>query len=134
MASALVSQSDVFKLPLPSDNEGEFVYYDQGRPRDRVTGLTLRVRAAGSRRWVFYYRFGGSQKRPNIHVEDIAELYIDLLTRPKGQISGKIYNAAYENHTVAELAEIVRRTVMREMPELGEIAKEVAPAPAEDEG
>src|SRR3954453_5662261 len=57
--------------------------------------------------------FGGTQKRPNIHVEDIAELYIDLLTRPKELISGKIYNAAYENHTVAQLAEIVRNTVMR---------------------
>ena len=45
--------------------------------------------------------FGGSQKRPNIHIEDIAELYIDLLTRPKEQISGKTFNAAYENHTVA---------------------------------
>ena len=72
--------------------------------------------------------FGGSQKRPNIHVEDISELYIDLLTRPKELISGKTYNAAYENHTVAQLAEIVRNTVMREMPELGEIAITTTPS------
>jgi nucleoside-diphosphate-sugar epimerase len=72
--------------------------------------------------------FGGSQKRPNIHIEDITDLYIDLLTRPKEQISGAIYNAAYENHTVAALAEIVRDTVMREMPELGEIAITTTPS------
>ena len=27
--------------------------------------------------------FGGDQKRPNIHIEDITDLYVDLLSRPK---------------------------------------------------
>ncbi len=72
--------------------------------------------------------FGGSQKRPNIHVEDIAELYINLLTQPKELISGETFNAAYGNHTVAQLANIVRDTVMREMPELGEIAITTTPS------
>jgi integrase len=57
----LVSQSDVLKLPAP--NDGEALYYDKGRDKDRVTGLALRVRAAGSRRWMFFYRFGGAQRR-----------------------------------------------------------------------
>jgi nucleoside-diphosphate-sugar epimerase len=74
--------------------------------------------------------FGGSQKRPNIHVEDIAELYVALLDMPKEKIAGEIFNAGYENHTVAEIAEIVRTTVMREMPELGEI--EVVTTPSND--
>jgi nucleoside-diphosphate-sugar epimerase len=68
--------------------------------------------------------FGGSQKRPNIHVDDIADLYVDLLERPREQITGEIFNAAYENHTVAELGEMVRRVVSREMPELRPIAVE----------
>ena len=68
--------------------------------------------------------FGGSQKRPNIHVDDIADLYVDLLERPREQIAGEIFNAAYENHTVAELGEMVRRVVSREMPELRPIAVE----------
>jgi nucleoside-diphosphate-sugar epimerase len=68
--------------------------------------------------------FGGSQKRPNIHVEDITDLYIDLLERPREQISGQIFNAAYENHTVSELGEMVHDVVSREMPELGEIQVE----------
>lgn len=74
--------------------------------------------------------FGGSQKRPNIHIDDIAELYVDLLTFPDGKIAGKIFNAAYENSTVAELAEMVRRVVSREMPELKPI--EVVTAPTND--
>src|SRR2546428_8476805 len=51
--------------------------------------------------------FGGSQQRPNIHVDDIAELYVDLLERPAQQIAGQTFNAAYQNHTVAELGEMV---------------------------
>ena len=71
--------------------------------------------------------FGGGQKRPNIHIDDIAELYVDLLTLPADQISGRIFNAAYENHTIAELAEMVQRIVARELPELGPIALETVP-------
>ncbi len=55
--------------------------------------------------------FGGDQKRPNIHIEDITDLYTDLVTRPKEQIAGKIWNAGYENHRVSEIAEMVRQVV-----------------------
>jgi|SRR6516225_1139049 nucleoside-diphosphate-sugar epimerase len=55
--------------------------------------------------------FGGEQKRPNIHIEDITDLYLDLLSRPDSQIAGKVWNAGYENHRVAEIAEMVRKVV-----------------------
>ncbi|MBV9582032.1 MAG: SDR family oxidoreductase [Chloroflexi bacterium] len=72
--------------------------------------------------------FGGSQKRPNIHVDDIADLYVDLLERPSEQIAGKIFNAAYQNHTVSELGEMVRKVVSEKMPEIGEITMETTPS------
>ena len=72
--------------------------------------------------------FGGSQKRPNIHIEDITDLYVDLLDRPDEHIAGRIFNAAYQNRTVAELGEIVRSVVTREMPELGAISVETSPS------
>ena len=72
--------------------------------------------------------FGGTQKRPNIHVDDIAELYVDLLERPAEQIAGKTFNAAYQNHTVAELGEMVRRVVTEHMPDVGEITLETTPS------
>ena len=55
--------------------------------------------------------FGGEQKRPNIHIEDITDLYVDLLKLPKEQIAGKIWNAGYENHRVREIAEQVKDEV-----------------------
>jgi nucleoside-diphosphate-sugar epimerase len=61
--------------------------------------------------------FGGTQKRPNIHIDDITDLYIELLELPAAKIDGEIFNASYQNHTVAEIAEIVRSVVEQEMPE-----------------
>lgn len=61
--------------------------------------------------------FGGSQKRPNIHVEDIAELYVQLLEIPSDLIAGEIFNAAYQNHTISELAGMVKKIVEQEIPE-----------------
>jgi nucleoside-diphosphate-sugar epimerase len=65
--------------------------------------------------------FGGSQKRPNIHIDDIAELYVDLLDLPAELIAGETFNAAYQNNTVAELGEMARCVVSREMPHLAPI-------------
>jgi nucleoside-diphosphate-sugar epimerase len=72
--------------------------------------------------------FGGAQKRPNIHIEDITDLYVELLTAPAEMIAGKTFNAAYQNHTVAQLGEIVRAIVEREMPELAPIKVETSPS------
>jgi len=55
--------------------------------------------------------FGGSQKRPNIHIEDITDYYIDFLKYPKEKIAGQIFNAGYENHTVMEIAEMVKEVI-----------------------
>ena len=55
--------------------------------------------------------FGGSQMRPNIHIEDMTDLYVKSLEWPEEKIDGKIYNAGYENYRVAELAEKVREIV-----------------------
>jgi len=60
--------------------------------------------------------FGGTQKRPNIHIDDMADLYLFLLDQPDEKIDGKIFNAGYENHTLMELAEIVRKVVGEDLP------------------
>jgi nucleoside-diphosphate-sugar epimerase len=72
--------------------------------------------------------FGGHQKRPNIHIEDIADLYVDLLTRPPEQIAGEVFNAGYENFTVSELADQVKHIVEEEFPELAPIPIETTPS------
>jgi nucleoside-diphosphate-sugar epimerase len=61
--------------------------------------------------------FGGAQKRPTIHVEDLAELYARLLEYPAPLVAGEIFNVGHQNYTLAQLAEIVRKVVDGEMPE-----------------
>jgi len=55
--------------------------------------------------------FGGEQMRPNLHIEDMAELYIKSLEYPDTMIDGRIYNAGYENYRVKEIANMVRSVV-----------------------
>lgn len=55
--------------------------------------------------------FGGDQKRPNIHIEDMANFYLKAMQWPHEKIHRKIYNAGYENYTVNEIAEMVRDEV-----------------------
>ena len=55
--------------------------------------------------------FGGDQLRPNIHIADMVEAYMVLLTAHKDKIAGKIFNAGYENQPVKELAEMVKHVV-----------------------
>ena len=57
--------------------------------------------------------FGGNQKRPNIHIGDMAAAYLRLLEAPAEQIAGKVFNAGYQNHTVTQLAETIRDVVGR---------------------
>jgi nucleoside-diphosphate-sugar epimerase len=53
--------------------------------------------------------FGGDQLRPNIHIKDMVEAYMVLIMAPKEKIAGKIYNAGYENHSVMEIAETIKK-------------------------
>ena len=52
--------------------------------------------------------FGGGQMRPNLHIEDMTDLYLRTLEWPDEAIDGRTYNAGYQNHTVGEIADIVR--------------------------
>lgn len=47
---------------------------------------------------------GGDQTRPNIHIDDITDLYLFLLDRP--QITG-VFNAGFENLSILEIANLV---------------------------
>ena len=55
--------------------------------------------------------FGGEQLRPNIHIADMVEAYLVLLTAPSDKIAGQIFNAGYENQPVVELAQTVKEVV-----------------------
>lgn len=55
--------------------------------------------------------FGGEQLRPNLHVDDMTDLYLQLLEAPDELINGKTWNAGYHNLKVREIANMVRNEV-----------------------
>ena len=55
--------------------------------------------------------FGGKQLRPNIHIKDMARAYEILVNAPKSKVSGEIFNVGYENCSVLELANMVKKTI-----------------------
>jgi nucleoside-diphosphate-sugar epimerase len=55
--------------------------------------------------------FGGKQMRPNIHIDDMTDVYVQSLEWPAELIDGQIFNVGYENHTVAEIADTIREVV-----------------------
>ncbi|PWU09354.1 MAG: UDP-glucose 4-epimerase, partial [Verrucomicrobia bacterium] len=61
--------------------------------------------------------FGGKQKRPNIHIEDVTDVYLQSLQWPTEKLGGEIFNVGYENHTIEQLANFVKGVVEDEFPE-----------------
>jgi len=52
--------------------------------------------------------FGGNQARPNIHMEDITDVYLHLLDHP--EFTG-IYNAGFENITILDIANLITKYI-----------------------
>lgn len=52
--------------------------------------------------------FGGDQARPNIHIDDITDLYVFLLDNP--QHTG-VFNAGFENISILDIAHMVSKKI-----------------------
>ena len=52
--------------------------------------------------------FGGDQIRPNIHIDDITDLYLHLIDHP--EVTG-VYNAGFENISIMDIAKLVTKYV-----------------------
>jgi len=74
--------------------------------------------------------FGGAQQRPNLHIDDMVDLYELLLQSPSAGVAGQAFNASYRNHTVAEVADLVKQIVEGEMP--GRRAITITTTPSND--
>jgi len=61
--------------------------------------------------------FGGSQLRPNLHVQDMCDLYSLLLKIDAEKIQGQTFNCGYENMSIRAIADVVKRVVEEEFPE-----------------
>jgi nucleoside-diphosphate-sugar epimerase len=61
--------------------------------------------------------FGGSQLRPNLHIQDYCDAVQLFLTVPADKVQNETFNVGYQNLSLMEIAELVRRVVGEEMPE-----------------
>lgn len=52
--------------------------------------------------------FGGAQTRPNIHIDDITDVYLHLIEHP--EVAG-VYNAGFENISILDIAKLVTKYV-----------------------
>jgi nucleoside-diphosphate-sugar epimerase len=66
--------------------------------------------------------FGGSQLRPNLHIQDYVDVVELLLTAPDDKIADKIFNVGTQNLSLMEIAHLVKRVVEEEFPGRGELA------------
>ena len=48
--------------------------------------------------------FGGEQTRPNIHIDDMCNLYVKLFSLDFKNINGEIFNAGLENLRIIDIA------------------------------
>ncbi|HEX2549141.1 MAG TPA: SDR family oxidoreductase [Gammaproteobacteria bacterium] len=56
--------------------------------------------------------FGGDQTRPNIHIDDITDVYLHFLDHP--EFTG-IYNAGFENISILDIAKLVTKHIPAEI-------------------
>src|SRR5271169_3413075 len=74
--------------------------------------------------------FGGSQLRPNLHVQDYVDVVELLLTAPDDKIADKIFNVGTQNLSLMEIAHLVKRVVEEEFPGRAELA--IVTTPTDD--
>jgi nucleoside-diphosphate-sugar epimerase len=55
--------------------------------------------------------YGGSQLRPNIHIDDIVDLYAFCISCPAKLIDRQIFNVGFENYSIMDIAKIVKSEV-----------------------
>jgi nucleoside-diphosphate-sugar epimerase len=74
--------------------------------------------------------FGGSQLRPNLHVQDYCDAVELFLTAPTEKIQKETFNVGYQNLSIADIALLVKRVVQEEYPDKSEI--DIVTSPSND--
>jgi len=65
--------------------------------------------------------FGGEQLRPNLHINDYANLCDILLNANDELIADEIFNCGYENKSIMDIANIVKKVVSARYPHREEV-------------
>ena len=65
--------------------------------------------------------FGGDQLRPNLHIQDYCDLVEMLISTNNQEIENQIFNVGYQNLSINEISQIVKKVVEKEYPEKNNI-------------
>ena len=65
--------------------------------------------------------FGGNQLRPNLHVMDYSDAVQVLIESDSKKIQNQIFNIGYQNLSILEIANLVKKVVEKKFPEKGSI-------------
>lgn len=60
--------------------------------------------------------FGGSQMRPNLHIQDYCDVIKLLMVVEARKVNNEIFNVGFQNLTILQIAELVKRVVEQEFP------------------
>lgn len=60
--------------------------------------------------------FGGSQMRPNLHIQDYCDVINVFLDADSNLIQNEVFNVGYQNLTINEIAQMVKKIVELEFP------------------
>ena len=74
--------------------------------------------------------FGGTQLRPNLHIEDYIDAVRMFLTAPAEKIADETFNIGFQNMSIMEIAELAKKVVEDEFPEKAPI--EIVTTPSDD--
>jgi len=59
--------------------------------------------------------FGGEQLRPNIHINDMVNAYLQIINTPREKIAGEIFNVGFQNMSVLKIANMVKKAFKDEI-------------------
>ena len=54
---------------------------------------------------------GGKQKRPNIHIQDMVNAYLNVIDQPNEVTKDQIFNVGFENYTLDEIGSLVQKSL-----------------------
>ena len=74
--------------------------------------------------------FGGQQLRPNLHVQDYCDAVKLLMSAPAEKIANEVFNVGFQNMSIMEIANVVKKVVEQEFPEKNGI--EIVTTPSDD--
>ena len=74
--------------------------------------------------------FGGSQLRPNLHVQDYCDVVKLLIKAPTEKVANETFNVGNQNMSIMDIAKLVRKVVGEEFPEKKDI--EIVTTPSDD--